>query len=372
MWCKLFKYVTMLFWLSLSLGAALNFYVNDTNTDELLQLSKKTPVFFLVFSPHCGHCAKMHPFWIQMMEKYNETQDLIIAEADALASHKGAHKLFQVRGYPSFAEIYKGKVTEYKVIDRTLEGLCKYAEKIRTRDTNEICSTWTGERYPAMLFGVQKTEQQSCNRLKRVIENAGVREYFCHVHPNITSDLMAMYSEDVFIEMNASSEQEMVDLVKDYSRDVFGNWEIATYKETKRKVMIVVYQYYGHIQELKVQGKFLIKDWLLGKMTLHDYNSLPSFENLTETDLPAMLISDEKRETFTIWKSVNRTTDWTAEIKAGTYVGEGRYRMSLLVPPTPQKKRAILWILLASFVAIFVVVGAVIGYKYFTKRGKLE
>lgn len=361
-----------MFWLVLSLGSSLNFYVNDTNTDELLELSKKVPVFLLVFSPHCGHCAKMHPFWIQMMEKYNETRDVIIAEADALASRKGAHKLFQVHGYPSFAEVYKGKVTEYKVIDRSLEGLCKYAEKIRTRDTNEICSSWQGERYPAILFGVQTTEQEACNRLKRVIKDSGVREYICHVYANITSDLMMMYADDISLEVNASSEAEMTELVQDYSRDVFGNWDIATYKDTKRRVMIAVYQYYGHIQELKIRGKYLIKDWLLGKMTLHDFNSLKTLNNLTETDLPAMLISDEKRETFTIWKSVNRTTDWTMEIKAGTYAGEGKYQMSSLVPPSPQNKHVILWVMISLMIVILIVIGAVVAYKLFTKRGKLE
>lgn len=79
---------------------------------------------FLLF--RCGHCKQLAPIYVQLGEKFADTETVVIAQIDATANELEHTKI------TSFPTIKLYKKDDNTVVDyngeRTLEGLTKFVE----------------------------------------------------------------------------------------------------------------------------------------------------------------------------------------------------------------------------------------------------
>ncbi|KAK0089997.1 hypothetical protein PV325_004130 [Microctonus aethiopoides] len=96
-----------------------------TNFKEVAY-DKTKNVLVEFYAPWCGHCKQLAPIYDQLGEKFQDSEDIIIAKMDATANELDDVK---VNSFPTITLYKKGdnQPIEYNG-DRTLEGLTKFIE----------------------------------------------------------------------------------------------------------------------------------------------------------------------------------------------------------------------------------------------------
>nr|XP_045017250.1 protein disulfide-isomerase A2 [Jaculus jaculus] len=94
---------------------------------EQVAFDETKNVFVKFYAPWCSHCKEMAPAWEALAEKYQDREDIVIAELDATANELEA---FTIHGYPTLKFFPAGphrKVIEYKST-RDLETFSKFLD----------------------------------------------------------------------------------------------------------------------------------------------------------------------------------------------------------------------------------------------------
>uniref|UniRef100_H0VIR0 Protein disulfide-isomerase A2 n=1 Tax=Cavia porcellus TaxID=10141 RepID=H0VIR0_CAVPO len=94
---------------------------------EQVAFDETKNVFVKFYAPWCSHCKEMAPAWEALAERYQDHEDIVIAELDATANELEA---FAVHGYPTLKYFPAGpgrKVIEYKSA-RDLETFSKFLD----------------------------------------------------------------------------------------------------------------------------------------------------------------------------------------------------------------------------------------------------
>nr|XP_055098484.1 protein disulfide-isomerase A2 isoform X3 [Symphalangus syndactylus] len=103
---------------------------------EQVAFDETKNVFVKFYAPWCTHCKEMAPAWEALAEKYQDHEDVVIAELDATANELDA---FAVHGFPTLKYFPAGpgrKVIEYKST-RDLETLSKFLDNGGVLPTEE-------------------------------------------------------------------------------------------------------------------------------------------------------------------------------------------------------------------------------------------
>ncbi|XP_054310541.2 protein disulfide-isomerase A2 isoform X1 [Pongo pygmaeus] len=103
---------------------------------EQVAFDETKNVFIKFYAPWCTHCKEMAPAWEALAEKYQDHEDVIIAELDATANELDA---FAVHGFPTLKYFPAGpgrKVIEYKST-RDLETFSKFLDNGGVLPTEE-------------------------------------------------------------------------------------------------------------------------------------------------------------------------------------------------------------------------------------------
>jgi len=95
------------------------------NFDQVAKDPAKA-VFVEFYAPWCGHCKQIEPVWDELGEKYEDSNDIIIAKMDATANELQDVK---IPNYPTFKYYPKGssEVIDFDG-DRTLEGFTRFLD----------------------------------------------------------------------------------------------------------------------------------------------------------------------------------------------------------------------------------------------------
>lgn len=99
-------------------------------------------VFVKFFAPWCGHCKRMKPAWDSLMEDFEDSEDILIADVDCIEAGKSLCEKVGVKGFPTIKYGSPDDLQDYKG-SRDHTELVKFAETLTPGcivDTLENCS----------------------------------------------------------------------------------------------------------------------------------------------------------------------------------------------------------------------------------------
>ena len=98
--------------------------------------------FIKFFAPWCGHCKKMKPDWDKLMEKYADSETVVVADVDCVGAGKPLCDKQGVRGFPTVKFGNPNNLEDYKG-GRDFNSLDKFTDNLRPPcdvETFEHCS----------------------------------------------------------------------------------------------------------------------------------------------------------------------------------------------------------------------------------------
>lgn len=143
-------------------------------------LSGKT-AFLKFFAPWCGHCKKMKPAWDKLMEKYADSDNVVIADVDCVGDGKPLCDKVGVKGFPTIKfgdpkdlEDYKGQ-RDFESLD-TFSNLLKPPCVVDTlehcSDEEKVLIDELGQKSPEELKDLLGSEEDERLAVEKTFENA--------------------------------------------------------------------------------------------------------------------------------------------------------------------------------------------------------
>lgn len=143
-------------------------------------LSGKT-AFLKFFAPWCGHCKKMKPAWDKLMEKYADSDNVVIADVDCVGDGKPLCDKAGVKGFPTIKfgdpkdlEDYKGQ-RDFESLD-TFSSLLKPPCNVDTfehcTDEEKVLVDELGQKSPEELKDLLGSEEDERLAVEKTFEEA--------------------------------------------------------------------------------------------------------------------------------------------------------------------------------------------------------
>lgn len=289
--------------------------VDENNNLELVNSSWKVPVFLFCFSPYCGYCKQVHPYWIKVAEKFKDDPHLIAAELDCVAHNDLCSNYYKVTGYPSFVTMTKGKQKIEHDIDRTYPGILKHANKLKAINLDELCNRWNDsfisdfiDDYPAFVLSTTGDLKSSCSIIDKLCDH-DVSALDTSIYAKIEQremSFMVHLSNITKIEMKESfSLEEAKKFYKKYSERNFVMMKMKDLMEHKRPLVIMITKDLDDVKKLK----YFAANHYNYYWAVISYQQFDNINNgiipVDDERLPVAIVTNEKKNMYVLVHEAN-------------------------------------------------------------------
>ena len=319
------------------------FNVTDETVDQIISESYKIPIFLLIYSPHCGHCKKVHPEWLKLMDTYENDTGVIIAQCNAIEHSSQCSKLYQYTAYPTFVKYAKG-TSLFFTPQRKYENFVNITEALKEIDYSTSCleyEAFKGE-YPSFVFnmvGVEYNKKQNCAIIEEVakeLDDPSLKKYL-FMGEKSDKELLVYLSENQVISYSGKSYSKSgyKQFINEYSFKQFSEFSSVNPKHLlsyNRRLALFVYDEYYRRNTAKSSASDFFSDFVF--VNVHKtnfFNVLPDLNG--KVTPPFFAVADNDRKLFYIKGNMSRALliqQFLNETKDGNF--EGSFNLSALVP----------------------------------------
>ena len=287
--------------------------LNERNQNQIVNQSWRVPVFVFCFSPYCGHCKEIHPDFTKAMDEFKSDPKIIVAEIDCFDFHSVCSHFYHVEGYPSFQTILKGIPTGWDG-DRDYTGFKNYIEKLKDLKMDELCNVFDPNKkdnvYPAIVMEHPGDSKESCAAIDKFAFKNGMKDIIPQFYTSPGKDKTSFkiyLDKETMVQMNESySVREAKKFINEYKLANFATvkWDVVF--AHKRAICILISREGGIQDEIKTLAN-KEPNYYWSMVTLKKLKELSDDSiKVEEKDLPAVLVSNKKKNKYVIVKNANK------------------------------------------------------------------
>ena len=348
--------------------------LNDKTHLQAVNMSWKVPVFLFCFSPYCGHCKSVHPFWTQMSEDFKDDPKLIVAELDCVQYNSICSNYYKVQAYPTFFTILKGNPIAEKKLERTYDGLSKRARNLRKLNMDELCNKWNEsdipkhhDEYPLVVINHTGTLKEACAFIENLCQINKYPQEFYYARPQQKEmSLSVFFNEKNSLKMNKSFSNENISLfLQEYTTQNFQKNKWSDIMQKKRALVVLILQFDTDVNDFhQIAGEFNHK-YYFAYTLFSTFQKMGNKLSLTGKDLPAAIISNEKKNKFI--KKTQVTSDslrsiLQMEFSQNKGIKNKKLKQILYDPSILNKKDPITRLTLVGIVLAIAIIIIISGY----------
>ena len=278
-------------------------YINQTNQEHLAQLSYSKPVFILFFSRFCGHCRKVYPTWTDLMNKYENDDDVILAETDCVQNPETCKYFMTIDGYPTFAYIVNNEPKEVN-LHRAFPDFVKFVEKLKQYSPTIPCRMWFPrtlmDKFPFFIYNSTLDFKRACNELRETLNENIIRKYNVLINPSNDHDgIEVRYTNDQGINLNEQLKDDSVSsVIKEYGHMPLENFNPKMLHSIKRRVAILLYKEKRHVNQYQPLANRQARHFHFTKLHCKNIEKVSYIPGISKENIPAILFSDPKKKKF--------------------------------------------------------------------------
>ena len=257
--------------------------IESDNFQKFLENTTKIPAYCLIYSPYCGHCTKVHPTWIQLMDEFEKDESVIIAEIDAIKNGKYVDHLMKITGYPTFLTIVHMHATE-KRVPRDIEHFREVVNQLKSINMSINCRLFNVNEslYPCLTVTGPSLEE-ACQTMHDIgahyiIPDNSSTELGLSLH--IAKNVVLNYTGSL------SNSLKVREFLNERDLEPLGSWKLP--KTSIRTVGVLVYNRSQDKRYFLDSVKQISDRYAIAGMLYSDYIKHYSYEIKGE-DIPAIV-----------------------------------------------------------------------------------
>lgn len=277
--------------------------LNPDTESKILTSSWQVPVFLIGFSPYCGHCKAVLPYWEKLKEKYENDKHILISELNCVDFRDMCRNKYKVGSYPSFKVIKRGQIEGVHPANRNLEGFDKIATELRQQNMDEMCNQIAfmpkDVSYPYFIYHTTENIKTACKFMESLERRESIKPFRKQIFTdaNATNTYFeAILSPNTSLNMSGFVETYNIEsFVEEYKYKNFQQipWVVAFSR--KRPIALLVNSTTQVAPQFENLSNTSPKYYWIA-ITSKAYNSnCPIGYNITDNDLPAIWFSNPKK-----------------------------------------------------------------------------
>jgi hypothetical protein len=318
-----------------------------------------------MYSPHCGHCREVRPFWGQLLDDFSNDPRIIIGEIDCVAEAAGCSSLFESSGYPTFVQFVRGRGIRMNPT-RTLEGLKAEATTIRLRNLSLPCRCYPFDFrgvYPAFVYeSPVRKEASVCGLLQRIGRTVPRAARLLYLSSGRRQELSVLLSERESVSHSGRLSTDSAEaFMTDWSMVSFGHWEMKEGLRTARRFAFFVTEGDFQEQRFRAAAEEFRETVLVGAVPLELFKR---DHRMFAFPPDSLIVFNLKKSRFRLFANVTDVAifrDILSDMVIGAWEGEMQFESEKLWPEGTKggRTRRWTWAAVAVAIAVAVIVGII-------------
>ena len=292
--------------------------ITDKTNLQAVNMSWKVPVFLFCFSPYCGHCKSVHPFWTQMSEDLKDDPKVIAAELDCVQYNSICTKYYKVNSYPTFFSLLKGEFKKEEKLERTYEGLTKRAQELKRLNMDELCNKWNQsdiptyyDEYPLFVLNYTENMKKACSFIEEFCKTNKLSRDIVYALPNQTElGLTVYFDNETYIKMDSQFKNDnILSFITEYQTKNFEQLKWDKVLQKKRAVAILVLRSESDLKQYKPIVTKYNKKYYFSYIIISKFRTMVNKKfTIDDSSLPAVFISNDKKTKYILKTEISTKT----------------------------------------------------------------
>lgn len=303
------------------------FNVTPEKVQKVSEMSMEKPIFIYFLIYGCPDCQPYFPIWKEIVKKYDNNDNFILAEADCRI-HRILRKIYQITWVPSFLTIYKNQ-SHLEYIESSIESMEKVISKIDILGKSNIKQNITSNdannehnftqsydetspvptdcqkigkmivNFPSFVIG-----NQFSNPCQKVLEYKqkypNLKNNFYYTDNNETKGYIALRPSKIFQFENNIYSNDFDSFIHEFTFSNGGDWDLRETSNLSRRIAFFIYKIPDQISSYHSFMNNHDTHILFGKIHYDAFHKLFPSVYLNNRMIPALAISNMQKTKFTI------------------------------------------------------------------------
>lgn len=333
-------------------------------------MEKPIFIYFLIYG--CPDCKPYFPIWKEIVKKYDNNENFILAEADCRI-HRILRKIYHITWVPSFMTIYKNQ-SNLEYIESNIESMTKVISKIEkisklsmnhnnfTDNSNISNSTPNlpkcqkiGKQivnYPSYVVGDLISDP--CQKIEEFQQKYPHIKYnFYYMENNQTKGFIALRPGKIIEFEDNTYSDDFDSFIHEFTFPNGGDWNLSETKNISRRIGFFIYRIQDQISSYQPFMKTYDSYILFGKIHYDEFRRLFPSVRLTNNMIPALAISNKEKTKFTILNNRRGYNRLMRTIISGNAERMMKNSLRPIYPDIKREDGMLIGLIIMSFSVIF-------------------